>query len=93
MNARLPTPLRWTEEAEAKAICALAVLESEPQSAAVRVAAGTGSNIISMAPPHHLTRSRKGPRKWLAWLNCQITRDGEPQSGLLWWATKLSRQA
>jgi hypothetical protein len=36
MTQSMPMPLRWTEEAEAEEICALAVLEREPRSAAVR---------------------------------------------------------
>jgi hypothetical protein len=37
MNPGTPTLLRWTEQAEAEAVCALAVLQCEPQSAAVRL--------------------------------------------------------
>ncbi len=39
MNVGTPTLLRWTEQAEAEAVCALAVLQREPQSAAVRLVA------------------------------------------------------
>ena len=88
MTARLTTPLRWTEEAEAEAMCAEAVLEREPQSAAVRVAADAAA-IASAAP----RRRRPSPLYPLAWLHYQITRDGEPRNGLLWLAAKLSRQA
>jgi hypothetical protein len=37
MNPGTPIFLRWTERAEAEAVCALAVLEREPQSAVVRL--------------------------------------------------------
>lgn len=36
MFARMPTPVRWTEEAEAQQVCTLALLEPEPESAAAR---------------------------------------------------------
>ncbi|HXC91240.1 MAG TPA: hypothetical protein VNV18_13845 [Stellaceae bacterium] len=36
MTACPPTLLRWTEEAEAEEVCALALLQREPQSGAVR---------------------------------------------------------
>ena len=89
MTARLTTPLRWTEEAEAEAMCAEAVLEREPQSAAVRVVEADAAAIASAAP----RRRRPSLLNPLAWLHYQITRDGEPRNGLLWLAAKLSRQA
>jgi hypothetical protein len=88
MTAWLPMPLRWTEEAEAEAMCAQAVLQREPHSAAVGVAIYTAA-ITSAASP----RSWRRPLKWLGGLNYQITRDGEPRNGLLWLAAKLSCQA
>ena len=36
MVARTPIPVRWAEEAEAEEVCALALLESEAESAAAR---------------------------------------------------------
>jgi hypothetical protein len=36
MTCWLPTPLHWTEESEEKAVCALALLQREPQSLAIR---------------------------------------------------------
>jgi hypothetical protein len=88
MTASLPTPLRWTEEAEAEAMCALAVVQREPQSGAVRVAV-YAAPIASAA----LLRRRPWPLNWLASLNYQITRDGGPRNGLIWLVAKLSRQA
>ncbi len=36
MAARMPTPVRWAEEAEAEQVCTLAMLEPEVESAAAR---------------------------------------------------------
>ena len=37
MIAKTPIPVRWSEIAEAKRICTLALLESEPQTPTARV--------------------------------------------------------
>jgi hypothetical protein len=37
MSLWTPIFLRWTEQAEAEAVCALAVLQHDPQSGAVRL--------------------------------------------------------
>jgi hypothetical protein len=89
MAARQSTPFRWTEEAEAEAMCALARLEREPQTPAVRVAALAVPLALVDAP----ARRRPWSGKWLGRLNYQITRDGGPRNGLIWLAAKLSRQA
>jgi hypothetical protein len=75
MTTSKPIPCRWTEEAEAEKVCGLAVLEREPQSAAVRLVGCTAA----MSSPAALLR-------WL--LNCladpsvQIRRDDDWQGGL-----------
>jgi hypothetical protein len=62
MSTRKPTLLRWTEQAEAKHVCALATLEREPQSAAARP--------VAFAPPRPVGIRRRPPllprlRGWL----------------------------
>jgi hypothetical protein len=61
MTAKKPTLLRWTEEAEAEHVCALATLEREPQNAAARP--------VAFASPPFSTRRRPAllPRL-LSWL-------------------------
>lgn len=78
MIVRRPIPLRWTEEAEAEQVCALAALEREPHSGAARV---VGVAIRSSLPgrrPALLSRllSLFGEPQ------PQINRDGGPGSGL-----------
>ncbi len=61
MTAKKPTLLRWTEEAEAEHVCALATLEREPQNAA--------ASPVAFAPQPFSTSRRPAllPRL-LSWL-------------------------
>ena len=49
MTTRRPTLLRWTEEAEAEQMCALAMLEREPQNVAACPVA-VAPHVVSTAP-------------------------------------------
>ncbi len=71
MTPRRPTLRRWTEEAEAEQICALAMLEREPQNVAacpVAVAPHVLSTRHAAALPARL-------RGWFRSVNLQIARD------------------
>jgi hypothetical protein len=63
MTVKTPVALRWTENAEAERVCALALLECEPEKAAV-------SNLVEVVAQ---SRSlRPSPARWLADRLCSI---------------------
>jgi hypothetical protein len=71
VTARIPTLLRWSEEAEAAQVCALAAFECESESAAVRP--------VAFDPHPWSQRNRHAvlPRllSWLGGWDPQIKRD------------------
>ena len=71
VTTRIPILMRWTEEAEAAQVCALAAFEREPESAAVRAAAADRHAL----PPHN--RQAVLPRllSWFGGSDAQIKRD------------------
>jgi hypothetical protein len=73
VTGRIPTLLRWTEEAEAAQVRALAAFECEPESAAVRA--------ISVDPHPWSQRNHHAvlPRllNWLGGSDPQIKRDDD----------------
>jgi hypothetical protein len=73
MATRRPTLLRWTEEAEAAQVSALAAFEREVQSAAARP--------VAVVPRPLSTRHRASVLPWLlSWFGTpdpQIARDDE----------------
>jgi len=71
MTAKKPTLLRWTEEAEAEHVCALATLEREPQSAAARPAAFASQPFSTRRRPALLPRLLS----WFRNAGRQIERD------------------
>jgi len=72
---RRPILLRWTEEAEAERVCALAILEGEPQDAAARPAA------IAAKPCSTRRRPTLLPSllNWFGGAGAQIARDDDPR--------------
>jgi hypothetical protein len=79
MTTRRPTLLRWTEEAEAEQVRALAAFEREPQTPAARP--------VAFAPEPFSTRHRPALLPWLlSWFggaSLQIERDDDWRDGIM----------
>ena len=63
MIAKTPVALRWSENAEAERVCALALLECEPEKAAVSNLVEVGAQFRSLRP---------SLARWLADRLCSI---------------------
>jgi hypothetical protein len=73
VTTRIPTLMRWTEEAEAAQMCAFAAFECEPESAAVRAVA------FDRHPLSPRNRQAVLPRllSWFGGSEAQIKRDDD----------------
>ncbi|MGA8550970.1 MAG: hypothetical protein WB678_12110 [Stellaceae bacterium] len=77
MTARNPRLLRWTEQAEAEHVRALAILEPEPQSAAAQPKVIPEQRFSALCRPALLPRLLS----WFGAPGPQIGRDGDRPGG------------
>ena len=72
MITRRPVLRRWTEQAEAEQMCALAMFEREPQNLAAACPVAVAPRFVSMRRAPALLSRLRG---WFGGTNLQIVRD------------------